>query len=198
MSEYLVHLTSRVAFGRILADGELQASRRFGAARHVKDLDVPQQSVCLSEIPLDYLSRLVERRGEFGVGYDKRAVAMAGGAPVWYLRKDSPVVKELKSLVEKASREDGRPESQDDPVWNLTPYIDFPGPYRDTEYEFEWEQEWRIERLKVHGGEVRFLFAPERHHPETTRLWTSGPPPPIIDTTWPMSQIQEVLADQDL
>ncbi|WP_165969328.1 abortive infection system antitoxin AbiGi family protein [Actinomadura sp. KC06] len=199
MSEYLVHLTNQAAFQRILTDGELRASRKpFGAARHVRDVEIAQQSVCLSEIPLDYLSRLVDRRGQFGVGYAKRAVAMAGGAPVWYLRKDSPVADEFKRLVENARGDDGSPTSQNDPVWNLTPYIDFPGPYWDTEYEFEWEREWRIEGLKVNTDEVRFLFAPERHHHETARLWSGGPTPAMIDTTWPMDRIQDVLAKRAL
>ncbi|WP_285913265.1 hypothetical protein [Actinomadura opuntiae] len=199
MSEYLVHLTNRIAFTRILGDGELRASRRpFGAARRVRDVEVPQQSVCLSEIPLDYLSRLVDRRGEFGVGYAKRAVALAGGAPVWYLRKDSPVANEFKRLVSNACGEDGRPERQDDPIWNLTPYIDFPGAYWETEYEFEWEREWRIDGLEVNADEVRFLFAPEPYHDGTARLWTGGPTPAIIDTAWPMDRIQDVLADRNL
>jgi hypothetical protein len=198
MSEYLVHLTNQVAFRRILRDGELRASpKSFGAARRVRDVEVPQQSVCLSEIPLDYLSRLVDRRGNFGVGFAKRSVAMTGGAPVWYLRKDSPVAAVFKRLVENACGQDGRPISQDDPVWDLTPYIDFPGSYWDTEYEFEWEREWRIEGLKVNVDEVRFLFAPEQYHRETALLWT-GPTPAIIDTTWPMARIQQILADRNL
>jgi hypothetical protein len=198
MSEYLVHLTNQVVFRRILGDGELRALRTFGAARKVRDIELPQQSVCLSEIPLDFLSRLVDRRGKFGVGYAKRAVALAGGAPVWYLRKDSPVANEFKRLVEIASSEDKRPKCQEDPVWSLTPYIDFPGPYWETEYEFEWEREWRIDGLNVSSDEVRFLFAPEQHHDETARLWTGGPTPVIIDTSWPMDRIQDVLAERDL
>ncbi|WP_181308640.1 abortive infection system antitoxin AbiGi family protein [Nonomuraea fuscirosea] len=200
MSEYLVHITQRQSFFRIIEDGMLLAVRPFGAARNIKGLGDSQRSVCMSEIPLDYLYRLIGRRGEYGIGFKKHVVTRSGGAPVWYLRKEGAVANNFRKLVERATRERTAIDPND-PIWLATPYVDYPGDYGDRRYEFEWEREWRVSGgvpLEVAPGLVSFLFAPEADHARLAQSWADDGLPALIDAKWPMGKIQRVLADSEL
>ena len=72
MSEYVVHFAKDVPGGKsaynsmisILYSGKLEARTRFGAIRWSDALGDSQGSVCFSEIPLDRLDRLVQRRSK--------------------------------------------------------------------------------------------------------------------------------------
>lgn len=200
MSEYLVHITRRQPFFQIIGSGELLAKNSFGAARNIRGLGGSQKSICMSEIPLDYLSRLIERRGEYGIGFTKKFVIGSGGAPVWYLRKEGVVADTFRKLVERATKERSAIDPLD-PIWRATPYVDYPGDYGDRRYEFEWEREWRMAgggSLVVAPGLVTFLFAPEDDHTRVARSWVNGDLPAMIDAKWPMEKIQRVLSDRKL
>jgi hypothetical protein len=200
MSEYLVHITNRQAFFQIVESGAILAKNPFGAARYTRGLGDSQRSVCMSEIPLDYLYRLLERRGDYGIGFKKRVVIVSGGAPVWYLRKEGAVADNFRKLVARATLA-GTAIDPVDPIWLATPYVDYPGDYGDRRYEFEWEREWRLaggKPLAVEPGLVSFLFVPEADQARLTRSWGSSAVPALIDAKWPMGKMQHVLADSEL
>jgi hypothetical protein len=120
MSEYLVHLTDRVSFDRILQEEVLvPGDKPFGAAANL--LPESHRAVCLSEIPLDRLDRLVERHGEYGVGFRKSYVREA---PVWYVPRGTFIADSFRELV-RTSMEGGI--DPDDMIWRLTPFVDNPG-----------------------------------------------------------------------
>ncbi len=159
MSEYVVHFSRDVpggvsAYGSmlsILASGKLGARSRFGAARKLDALGDTQKSACFSEIPLDRLDRLVERRSRYGIGFRQDVLVQAGGGRVWYLDSETEPALALQSLI---GQKLGPPMDVSSPLWNLTPFIDFPGTYGSTEFHFEWEREWRVP-----GG---LAFAPQQ------------------------------------
>ena len=49
----------------ILADGRIEARSKFGSATNVNGLGTSQHCACFSEIPLDMLDRLVDRRSVY-------------------------------------------------------------------------------------------------------------------------------------
>ena len=74
---------------KILGEGRLCAGAKpLGAARSQPALAELHRVVCFSEIPLDMLERLVERRSLYGIGFRKDVLVGKGGAPLWYLDKD--------------------------------------------------------------------------------------------------------------
>ena len=93
MSEYVVHFAKdfdgRDAYTnmlQILGSGHLQPGpAAFGAGRGLDALGDSQRSVSFSEIPLDLLERLVERRSKYGIGFTQKFLVGRGGARVWYL-----------------------------------------------------------------------------------------------------------------
>jgi hypothetical protein len=206
MSEYVVHFTrdsDRSALENMLAilgSQRLVPGGAFGAGRRLDATGAPQESVCFSEIPLDRLDRLVERRGtKYGIGFRQDVLVAAGGGRVWYVDKDGDVASAVNRVIGLAM---GPPFEPDHPIWHLTPLIDFPGEYGQTQYRFEWEREWRVPGgLDFATGDVAFLFVPEEQHgaartffanPETEHL---GPAYhcPILDPLWPDERIQEAL-----
>ena len=97
MSDYVVHFTklnngvsSYDGMLGILASGKIEARSKFGCATNVNGLGESQRCACFSEIPLDMLDRLVDRRSKYGIGFHQHTVIPKGGARVWYLDPDTP------------------------------------------------------------------------------------------------------------
>ncbi len=146
-SDYLIHFTrptdsndSVTVFLSILSQGCLRRSDRpSGAAKNLKILGDTQRCVSLTEVPPGAWDRLIIDRSSHGLAFSKPFIASKGGAPVWYLEKDSPVQRIAFGLFNTAQSRD--PEH---PIWRLTPFIDFPGSYPSGTYRYEWEREWRV------------------------------------------------------
>jgi hypothetical protein len=198
MSEYVVHFTADTDSGSaesnlrtILAAGQLRPGpNRFGAARSLDALGDSQRSVCFSEIPLGFLDRLVERRSRYGIGFRHNLLLAAGGGRVWYLDSDTPVAQAFRRLRQR----DIVPWDGDSPLWELTPFVDFPGEYGDTMYRFEWEREWRVPgNLTFTTEDVAFLLAPEYEH-NALRGTLAGYACPYFDPLWRLDRIQQAVA----
>jgi hypothetical protein len=183
MSEYVVHFAKETpdrsgydTIMSILSEQRLMAGGEFGIARGLNGLGNTQKSVCFSEVPLDRLDRLVDRRGtKYAIGFRQDVLVQAGGGRVWYVDKDSP-------------------------FWRVTPFIDFPGDYGATEYRFEWEREWRVPGdMCFTPDQVAFLFIPGELHDAARAFFQGqnlGPAfdCPFLDPLWPDVAIQEALA----
>lgn len=90
----------------------------------------------------------------------------------------------------------------DHPFWVVAPFLDYPGTYGPTSYEFEWEREWRIPGGLTFGpSEVAFLFLPADLHDAASRFFDSaaqeGSGPtyrcPLLDPLWSEGEIQDAL-----
>jgi hypothetical protein len=202
MSEYVVHFTpQRQDMVDMLLNDRIEAGKPFGWAREVeKEDDTPtQKSVCLSEVPLDMLDRLVGRHGSYGLGFRKVDLIQDQAAPVWYVEMDTRVANAVDRLCSAAEAD---PSLRAD-VFTLTRYIDKVGEFPNGQvYRFEWEREWRVpRRLDLWREGPLFLFAPEADHGwlaaeldvrEGDAL--ANGVPPMIDPTWDDQSIQQVLA----
>lgn len=209
MSEYVVHFCrTRDALIQIMTSDSVEGRNPFGWAREFEqERDAAQQrgeplrsyptqkSVCLSEVPLDLLDRLIDRRGPWGLGFTKQAVVDDGGAPVWYVEMDTPLANAL-------SRHQASMTSDQRRDWHMmTPLIDKVGEFPDgSVYRFEWEREWRVpRRLDLGVGCPAFLFAPETEHTQlTTALTGLGTVAtqngvPLLDPTWHEAALQAAL-----
>jgi hypothetical protein len=199
MSEYVVHLTHRGALRKILSEGALEARNPMGTARNLHQLGDSQQAVCLSEIPLDRLDRLVERHGRYGVGFRKTFIRREGGTPVWYLWRDTLIADAFQTLVTDAMRGGVDPE---DRLWQVTPFVENPGSGPWGRYEFDWEREWRVVGDLVFApADVAFLIIPEGEYSEMTEeveWFFDDYSPAVIDLTWPLPKLQQVLAEYEL
>lgn len=210
MSEYAVHFTKdtpdQSAYSvmmKILWSGRLEARGKFGAAKNLTSPPLPtftQQAACFSEIPLDRLDRLVERRSQYGIGFHQEFLIKAGGGRVWYVEKASQVAASVKHLIDIGK---GPPFEKDHPIWEVTPFVDFPGEYNGTPYRFEWEREWRVPRnMPFAPDDVDFLFIPEHLHDAAQTFFldhereNTGPAYscPFLDPLWSEEQIQKALA----
>lgn len=207
MSEYVVHFVSGdekqdgyQAIMGILSSGEVQARNAFGAARNLEALAGSQRSACFSEIPLDRLDRLVERRGtRYGIGFRQDTITAAGGGRVWYTDRDSVPERAVRELIQAALQGGIDPA---DPLWQITPFIDAPGEYGGVPYRFEWEREWRVPGgLHFPPDVVSFLMIPSKLHAAAREFFTQvrdenlGPAYccPFVDPTWSDEQIQAAL-----
>lgn len=201
MSEYVVHLTAAETLTKVLEQRALEPAGPVGTARNLVEVADTQRAVCLSEIPLDQLDRLVERKGEYGLGFRRSFVRGRGGAPVWYLERDTAVAGFFQEMINGAMR--GGIEPTDD-IWKITPFVDNPGSGDWGRYEFDWEREWRVVgQLTFGNGQVAFLIAPEPAHPELSADWlrrvtTSAPAPPLIDLSWSPDRLQRAFAEYEL
>jgi hypothetical protein len=209
MSEYVVHFTKdgeQSAYDQmlsILGSRRLKAGGPFGAARGLGGPTFTQQAVCFSEIPLDRLDRLVERRSRYGVGFSQATLLEAGGGRVWYVDRDSAAADAIHAL---RSEKVGPPMDTDSHFWRITPFIDFPGEYGGTQYRFEWEREWRVPGdFTFDVQDVAFLFIPGDLH-EAARAFfreaereNTGPAYncPFLDPLWGDDKIQEALVGID-
>lgn len=146
----------------ILASQRIEARKRFGMAKGYQGVS---PSVCFSEAPLHQLTRMVERRGCFGLGFEKEYIVQRGGGPVLYAYQGTPHADALEKLIRDAADEPNHP------IWTVAPFIERPGEYGTSSYFFEWEREWR------HPGHFSFavtdpalLILPEDLH-ESARLF---------------------------
>jgi hypothetical protein len=205
MSEYAVHFTKATDIEdaydvmlRILWDGRLRPGPNpYGAARRIPQLSDSQRSACFNEIPLDMLDRLVQRREtSYGIGFQQDFLVASGGARVWYLDNEGDVPGSFRALME---RKTSAGIDTTDPFWRRTLFVDFPGSYGTTRYEFEWEREWRVPGGVAFAPEdVAFLFVPEELHGpaqsffEDHRRENTGPSYdcPLIDPVWSIERIQ--------
>jgi len=87
-------------------------------------------------------------------------------------------------------------------IWKITPFIDFPGKYKEKLYRFEWEREWRhVDNFHFDVGDVSMLFIPEDQHSEADQFFlehkknNTGPSYfcPYIDPQWDREKIMQVL-----
>ena len=86
----------------ILSEGRINATGPLGAAKNLSALGDSQKSACFSEIPLDLLARLIDRRSLYGIGFRQDFLVDNGGARVWYLDKDGPAAESFKEVVRVA------------------------------------------------------------------------------------------------
>lgn len=202
MSEYVVHLTGSDAIESIFRLATIEARTRTGAARNMEGIGDSQLSVCLSEIPIGHLDRLT-RRGSYGVGFCKDLIEARGGQMVTYLPKGSAAADRFQRLVQAAMRDRVQPGSRinpDNPLWAITQFVDNPGEYGDSRYEFEWEREWRLPHHLAFGeNDVALLLAPEEDHDWMRQaawghLATSAYRGPVLDPRWDIDRVQRELA----
>lgn len=178
-----------------------RGAKPLGAARKLGALGDSQRVVCFSETPLDMLSKLVERRSRFGMGFRKDIMVGKGGTPLWYVDCESPQAAAIDAMMSSAIEGGIDP---DDPLWKLTPFIDHPGVYNGRPYRFEWEREWRVAGdVHFEPDEIAFLFIPEELHDQArqffadVRIENSGPvyECAFIDAGWTTEQIQDALTN---
>lgn len=213
MSEYVVHLTGPTPphliytspLFKILTSKALVPGQPFGAAWNIGPLASSQKVVSFSEIPLDHLTRLADRHGTEGLGFRKEHIATAGGAPVWYVQRGTRVQNLLFNEVKK--RAFPGPPDDTDWLWQITPFIDYPGAYSYADgapkaYDFRWEREWRLAgTLQLLAEDVLFLVAREEHHRLWAEAWVEAfgaPSPPLLDTAWSVQRIQMAAVEFDL
>jgi hypothetical protein len=195
MSEYIVHLTGPDEIVTIFQAATIEARTPTGTARSLAGLDDSQKSVCLSEIPIGHLSRLT-RRGEYGVGFYKQFIDENDGQMVTYLRKGTPAADRFQTLVTDAMTGGINPA---DPLWRITQFVDNPGSYGETRYEFEWEREWRVPHdLRFAENKVAFLLAPEKYHDWMRRtawraLARAAYGGVVLDPHWDFTRVQDEL-----
>lgn len=206
MSDYVVHFTQGGAsdeddwrFLRICWDQRLEAQSSYGIGRNCSPASADHRVVCFSEIPPECWPRLsVRRQSNYGIGFRKDFLCKEGGCPVWYVRQGSP---QKRAIQEMMRNESSNPLS---PLWRITMFVESPGNYGGTDYEFDWEREWR------HSGDfvfslmdVAFLLIPEELHSAATSFFAeaesanSGPAYfcPFIDPLWEQSRVLQSLAD---
>lgn len=198
MSDYVVHFTPGYdVIMSILSGGCVKAHNPFGSARNLTDLGDTQCSACFSEIPLDLLDRLVERRSPFGIGFPKSLLKERGGGRVWYLDKDSPLVGAFQGMINEAMKGGIHPG---DRIWKLTPFVDRVVP---NQYDFDWEREWRVVGgLTFTPDDVAFLFVPDHLHDAARTFLDSGghgagpayPTAVLLDPEWDDEKLQETLS----
>jgi hypothetical protein len=195
MSNYVVHFT-RGGGGRndyetmmsIYASRILKAGRRFGIGKEKAPVGICQEAVCFSEIPPGQWQRLAEQREtKYGLAFTKQFIRSRGGGPIWYVWKGTLHWRTLQDMMTSAAGDAGAS------IWKLTPMIDAPGDYGETEYYFDWEREWRhIGSMAFSTDDVAFLLIPEELHSsarsffETARYENLGPAYlcPYVDPSW--------------
>jgi hypothetical protein len=186
----------------IIGGQELRAGTKpLGIARWVQEVKPLHRVVCFSEIPLDMLDRLHTRRSLYGLGFRKDFIISKGGAPLWYLDKESAQASIWYAHIRERQAAGLTP---DDPFWKLTPFVDNPGNYKGTDRRFEWEREWRVVGdMSFEIDDVEFLFLPEDEHEAARQFFAdaqaenTGPASfcPYIDPRWDMEKIQQALKD---
>jgi len=152
MSDYLVHFTNRDALLSILSDLKIEARKEFGWFRSDAATSALRLSACFSEIPVDQIDRLANRRGRYGIGFKRTFVQAAGGGRVWYA--EDPQRRLTFEAFDHFWRTD---TTRVNPLWKLTPFIDDVTPG----YDFTWEREWRVPGgLPFQLHDVAFLIRP--------------------------------------
>jgi hypothetical protein len=203
MSEYAVHFTKDPDGGvdgywnmlSILSDGLLRPGGPFGVAAGYNFLEDSQRSVCMSEIPLDQLARLVDHRSRYGIAFSQSALVEKGGGRVWYVNEPSPLATTWRDLV----AQHGAALDPDAPIWKMTPFVDLPSDGAWFSH-YEWEREWRVPGgMSFEPSEVAFLFVPEELHTAARSFFAEKASDgsgrsytcPLLDAAWPEDQLQE-------
>lgn len=177
----------------ILGSGAIKARKPFGAAKNVAGLGDSQYAVCLSEVPFGQWKRLTAKRSLYGIGFHQ-SVIKKKGARVWYVDKDSRQERAVKKAVAQGIAN----LKKTDPIWKLTPFIDFPGRYFHANYQYEWEREWRVVGdLDFEPTDVAFLLLPARLHHRALQFFVdaefgqTGPGYfcPYVDPRWTRKQV---------
>ncbi|HVQ58478.1 MAG TPA: hypothetical protein VMS60_06170 [Solirubrobacterales bacterium] len=214
MSSWAVHFTSASA-GSFDAPGEESGydnmtsilwHRRIepveephGGGREIAELSEVHRPACFSEIPLHLLGSLIEHRSDYGIGFSQEFLLASGGGRVLYLEQEGRPAAAAKRLIESKRAEPFDPE---DPLWELTPFIEFP--VTGSLDDWRWEREWRVPGgLAFDVADVAFLFIPEELHHKALQFFSdhkfAGTGPayicPYIDPQWDRSRIEKALAD---
>jgi hypothetical protein len=184
----------------ILGDGRISPfDEPHGAGKDIPGLEDQHCSAAFSEIPLHLLNRLVQNRSSYGIGFSQQFLLNRGGGRVWYLEASGVAAHKVQDLAAERSVDGADPK---DPLWKLTPFIDFPDPDQLFS-DWRWEREWRVPGgLTFEADDVAFLFIPEKYHEKARRFFTdhefAGTGPgylcPYIDPSWDRDRIHEVLA----
>lgn len=199
----LIHLTDSIGtLRRILDEQRLRALNPFGAAHNHLELAASQRVVSFSEIQMVDVERLAGRHGRYGLGFTRTWLQKQGGAPVWYLPRDTPLQQYVFNSVRRLGFR--RDPELDHLLWKLTPFIDYPqdGVGAPSTYDWRWEREWRVVGdVPFEAGDIAVLIAPEEQRDEVNHVWLEagwksrrGVMPPVIDASWPSSQQDEVLS----
>ena len=205
MSEYVVHFTKdpegtgdgyRTMLS-ILSQGQLNPGGPFGVAAAHDFLGDSQKSVCMSEIPLDQLRRVVDNRSEYGIAFKQSFLIANGGARVWYINVPSPLAESWRAVVtEQAAQED--PGAH---IWAMTPFVHVASEWFS---QYEWEREWRIPGgMTFAPSDVAFLFVPEALHGAARTFFARareenlGPSYacPLLDPNWSEASLHEAFAE---
>lgn len=203
MSDFVVHFTKdyggKSAYQNMLSILHrriIKARNAFGIAKNIAPKAAAQKTACFSEVPLHRLSRLAQARSDYGIVFRKDIVIHRGGNPILYAYKDHPVMVALKQLVGSAKSD------ASNPIWTITPFVDAPGAYKNGNYFFEWEREWRKQGdFQFQTDEVEFLILPEGSHKEAraffdnAKLEDLGPSYEcaFIDPYWKLKKIKPLL-----
>jgi hypothetical protein len=179
----------------ILWDGWIKpVDDPHGVAGEIPELAEFNRPACFSEIPLHLLGRLMKTRSEYGIGFSQRFLRSKGGGRLWYVEDDSEPAKALAELVNQHRESD---VDLDDPLWKVTPFIDFAST-KSVFGDYLWEREWRVPGgLRFEPKDVEFLFIPEDLHDKARQFFTdvevegSGPAYlcPYIDVRWDREKI---------
>lgn len=157
------------------------------------------RSACFSESPLDELSRLIETRSLYGIGFTQDFLRLNGGQPVIYLSHGGA---EAQRWAQKVRSRCIPSVDANDPLWQETPFIDELGP--DPANDTSWENEWRVPGgLKFDPCDVAFLFLPEHLHNNARaffaehRVNNSGPAylGRYLDPRWDRERIEAALTE---
>lgn len=143
------------------------------------------------------LRRLAKaRRSDYGIGFTKDFVVHRKGNPILYAYKDSPLQVAFQALIE-ADKTNGEAE-----IWRITPFVDAPGKYKNSDYFYEWEREWRkVGEFLFSVEDVAFLIIPDslhrkaRHFFDNAKQENLGPcyDCPFIDAHWTLEKVNAVL-----
>lgn len=211
LSDYVVHFTKggeSAGYSTVMSilweQRLVRGPAPFGAALRVTEVAESQRVVCFSEVPIGFLERISARRNsQYGIGFTKRFLLDRGGAPLWYLEHGTAQQQAFLRMIEEARK---RGPEAEDPVWSLTPFVDFPsGPSSPYKYDFRWEREWRVAAdVGFEVDDVAFLLIPEENHEPAASFFaehhSEGTGPgyfcPYIDPTWSVERVQQALEDQ--
>jgi hypothetical protein len=157
MSDWVVHFTSSEDNLRsILSECFIRPSGPYGNGKNIREVKDRHLSACFSEIPLDHLERLYQRRGRWGIGFHKRIVDAAGGGRVWYQERGSILQETIFDMYGGLLKE----QNFAHPLWSLSPFIDVMSD--DYNYRFDWEREWRVPGgLHFERNDVAFFLFPD-------------------------------------
>lgn len=140
LSRWLVHLTrSEEDLISILKTCIIEARLPYGAGRAYSSVRNRHRSVCLTEIPLQELSRMTPKR-PWGIVFDKERLRSKFNAqPVWYVSDPSPQWDALATAMAEAR------DNKDSPIWQLTPFVERVGSLQGKyPNDWRWEREWRV------------------------------------------------------